>query len=225
MLCQPAAATWIQLIMFPSASTTLALRPASPTASIGPALIPRPESSATSWSRSVTEMVTTVLPARPGSSMTYSQPFPATRHITSLLLGTMSGARPKRSSYQSIATCKFATGTQAKRTSIVTPQASHAEFLIRSIARPHPATGRTSARDSRPGSGAGASPNARPHIPAVPAGWTAPRRRSVFLRSSSAARRNGRGVLDEDLLVSAPAPVGDFGDERDGECEYARRQS
>lgn len=42
---QPAAATGIHLITLPSSSTALALRPASPTTSIGPALIARPESS------------------------------------------------------------------------------------------------------------------------------------------------------------------------------------
>lgn len=47
---------------------------------------------------------------------------------------------------------------------------------------------------------------------------------SVDLRVSLAHQCNGRRVVDEDFLASAPAPVGDPGDQRDGECEHARRQ-
>jgi hypothetical protein len=100
------------------------------------------------------------------------------RHITSLLSGTMSGVRSKRSSYLSIATGKFATVTLAKSTSIVTPAVWHAESLIRfSTARPHPATGQM--RDgTRAPDRALVRPRTRAYIPALPADRTAPLRRS-----------------------------------------------
>lgn len=169
----------------PAESRTTALRPASPSGLIGPADTPLASSTETVPSMSDAAIATMPLPARSASRRTYSHPAPVTCHITSSSCATMSGARPKKRSYQALASWNLRPRLQRRGRSHPLPQLVTVRSSATSCRRQR---NRRSVRRT-------ASPNGRTECPlvciarkqvapaiAAGAGWNAPRLDSAVYR-------------------------------------------